>query len=60
MPSHGRSPFTSPLEGEVDRSLIGGEGGVAASIPPSLSLPFKGGGESKQLRPSDALNCELT
>ena len=42
--------FTSPLAGEVDRSLIGREGGRITSVPPSLSLPRKGGGESERLR----------
>jgi len=41
--------FTSPLEGEVDRAQRDREGGHSQSdlkkLPPSLTLPLKGGGD---------------
>ncbi|MGE3147899.1 MAG: penicillin-binding protein 1C [Pseudorhodoplanes sp.] len=48
-------PQTSPLEGEVDRPKAGREGGANSqafreSIPPSLTLPLKGGGNRLRAR----------
>jgi hypothetical protein len=45
--------FTSPLAGEVDRVAVGRGVGLGSILePPSLSLPRKGGGESKRPLPS--------
>ena len=43
--------FTSPLEGEIDRAKRGREGGgytrqSFSELPPSLTLPRKGGGNA--------------
>jgi hypothetical protein len=61
MPAPCHSELTSPLEGEVDRSLIGREGGIIPSgDPPSLPLPLKGGGESERLLSINPQSFERT